>query len=39
VATREGYDVVYRIESLAFANDETLFDLSKMVIDEAMKEE
>jgi outer membrane protein len=39
VATTEGYDVVYRIESLAFANEETMFDLSDMVIEALTKEE
>lgn len=39
VATREGFDVVHRIESLAFANEKTMTDLSDMVIEEVKKEE
>lgn len=34
-AEREGFDLVYRIESLAFANEESLIDISEAVIEEA----
>jgi outer membrane protein len=34
-AEREGFDLIYRIESLAFANEESLIDISDAVIEEA----